>query len=51
MIDEEDKLHVSDPIRVNVGTPNKDGLRRVCRAIYAILSAGLESERNRRRQP
>eukprot|EP00634_Sargassococcus_sp_CCMP2135_P014248 CAMPEP_0198652156 /NCGR_PEP_ID=MMETSP1467-20131203/6181_1 /TAXON_ID=1462469 /ORGANISM="unid. sp., Strain CCMP2135" /LENGTH=61 /DNA_ID=CAMNT_0044388061 /DNA_START=15 /DNA_END=197 /DNA_ORIENTATION=+ len=51
MIDEEDKLHVSDPITVKLGTPEQAALRRVCRVIYAMLDAGLQAERNFRPQP
>mmetsp|Transcript_10659 Transcript_10659/g.32068 ORF Transcript_10659/g.32068 Transcript_10659/m.32068 type:complete len:371 (+) Transcript_10659:1927-3039(+) len=51
MIDEEDKLHVSDIITVKLGTPEQGALRQVCRVIYAMLDAGLQSERNFRPQP
>eukprot|EP00634_Sargassococcus_sp_CCMP2135_P009399 CAMPEP_0198643858 /NCGR_PEP_ID=MMETSP1467-20131203/172_1 /TAXON_ID=1462469 /ORGANISM="unid. sp., Strain CCMP2135" /LENGTH=54 /DNA_ID=CAMNT_0044379275 /DNA_START=18 /DNA_END=182 /DNA_ORIENTATION=+ len=46
MIDEEDKLHVTDIITVKLGTPDQAALRQVCRVIYAMLDAGLQAERS-----
>jgi len=51
MIDNAGTLYVSDIITVKLGVPDRDALRRVCRAIYGMLDAGLQAERSFRPQP
>ena len=46
MINEEDKLHVSNIITVKLGAPDQAALRQVCSVIYGMLDAGLQAERS-----